>query len=213
MGNCCGSSRKNEGIPIDVYESVGPIYKETNILTENDLKIIMKRIYTIQYNSKLYEKRSLQAQRANALKKELGNEYLQLVIKSQTFEKNILDTAKKEALKALQVDTNAFNKIYDSINITDVKRMAMNAVFERIRDKQDKLGLSESAYSKLMSRSEIAYDECDFQLNSHPDIALQLSNAYDEDSYFSCEDVMMADKLYSEFRLLPIEIYAFIDEE
>lgn len=213
MGSCCVNTQKNIGIPVDFSARLSSGYSQDGILTQSDMVTILKLVFTLQYNEKLYEKRALQAQRARALREGFGERYLELAEETQDLERLIFACMEKRVLQELNVASKVYYDAKDYMDMKDIVMAAMADVLQAIRDSRQRLGLRNSGYKKLLTIYQSVYNECDFILNSQPDTALRFSNLYDEESYLSCEDVMMSDALYKEFKLLPIEIYALIEIE
>ena len=85
-------------------------------------------------------------------------------------------------------------------------------LLEEIRELEQKLGLNTAKIRKMNEMYHESYSKCDFMMRSFPEISQELSYIFEDELYLSYTDIVAADNIYNEFKLLPIEIQAFIDE-
>ena len=216
MGGCCQSSSKNEGIPIDIpSDKPEKTYGDDYVFTEEDVIKIMKEIYCAKYNNKLYEKRNLQARRAKALhenKTKLNPEYIKLAKESKELESNALREAEKNIFEKYKINVESFNTAKGKIEEEKLVEDSTKGLLEEIRELEQKLGLNTAKIRKMNEMYHESYSKCDFMMRSFPEISQELSYIFEDELYLSYTDIVAADNIYNEFKLLPIEIQAFIDE-
>ena len=215
MGNCWRSSSENEGININ--ERLAPMLdlSTKTKLTESDVEMITKRIHVIEYNTKLYEKRNLQSQRAKFLSannKKPNDQYLALIRETKELENEILETATEQVLKDYKVNIKIFKESIEVLNKEKIDSEVTKALKEEITGLQMKLGLNEKKLGELNVKYKDTYREADFMLSSHPDIAQRLSLLFENELCLNSSDVIASDILYDEYKLLPIELVSFVNE-
>ena len=211
---CClkGSAKKNEGISIMVDEMLSGTYEDKKPLSKEDLKIILNKIAIMTYNTKLYEKRNLQAQRSKLLKNGLNNNYLELLTNTKKLEEEVNNAVKAQVLEDYKVPQESYDAVKQSEDAKEVKEAVIGTLHQAIRDNRIKLGLTEKLSIELGQKYQSEYDKTNFLLNSNPEMASKLSVIYDDTQIVNYVEVMVADNMYNQFKLLPIEIQAFIEE-
>eukprot|EP00826_Nyctotherus_ovalis_P066711 TRINITY_DN9890_c0_g2_i1.p1 TRINITY_DN9890_c0_g2~~TRINITY_DN9890_c0_g2_i1.p1 ORF type:complete len:218 (+),score=77.80 TRINITY_DN9890_c0_g2_i1:147-800(+) len=214
MGMCCakGSSKKNEGIIIAVDETLSTDYTDKKTMAKDDLRILLNKISVLEYNTKLYDKRSLQAQRAKGVKIGVNERYVELVRETKKLEDEVSAAVKAQVLEEYKVPSESFESALLSPDATEVSSAALMNLFKAIRESRQKLGLNEAATAELGRNYESTYHRCNFMLNSSPAIAKDLSELYGDNQHVNYLDVIVADSLYYEYNLLPVELMAFIDD-
>ena len=181
MGSCCTNNQKNAGIPIDLNSYIEPAYGQNGTLTENDIKTILKQIFTLQYNEKLYEKRELQALRAKTVREGFNERYIKLVEETQELERKLFKIIEGKVLQDFNVSPKAYHDTKETLNKREIIIAAMAYVLQAIRDNRRRLGLRNSAYTKLLNIYQETYNKCSLILNSKPDLSLKLAYLYDEE--------------------------------
>eukprot|EP00826_Nyctotherus_ovalis_P065423 TRINITY_DN9620_c0_g4_i1.p1 TRINITY_DN9620_c0_g4~~TRINITY_DN9620_c0_g4_i1.p1 ORF type:complete len:243 (-),score=56.06 TRINITY_DN9620_c0_g4_i1:73-729(-) len=214
MGMCCakGNTKRNEGVPIIIEDTLSADYSDKKPMSREDLRIVLSKIYILEYNMKLYDKRSLQAQRAKTLKTGLNEKYLELVKETRRLDDEISAAVKAQVFEDYKIPSESFEAAMASPDSHEISEVALMNLHKAIRDNRKKLGLSESAAIHLVRGYQNAYDKCNFMLNSSPAFAKELMDLYDENQSVNYIELTTGDSLFNDFNLLPIEILAFIEE-
>ena len=195
-----------------VDEMLSGTYEDKKPLSKEDLKIILNKIAIMTYNTKLYEKRNLQAQRSKLLKNGLNNNYLELLTNTKKLEEEVNNAVKAQVLEDYKVPQESYDAVKQSEDAKEVKEAVIGTLHQAIRDNRIKLGLTEKLSIELGQKYQSEYDKTNFLLNSNPEMASKLSVIYDDTQIVNYVEVMVADNMYNQFKLLPIEIQAFIEE-
>ena len=213
MGMCClkGSSKRNEGVRV-MNEILSADYSDKKPLCKEDIKIIYEKIIVLEYNTKLYEKRDLQAQRAKLIKSDLNEKYLELIRNTRKLEDEINSAVKSQVIEEYQIPLESFESIKELEDTKEIIEAAIINLHRAIRRNKNKLGITETMAIELIKKYQCEYDKCNFMLSSIPELAKQLSVMYDENQNINYIDIMTADSFYYQFKLLPIEIQAFIED-
>ena len=209
MGNCCPnnySSAKEGNIPL-LQPTLGSDYEEGKPLTKEHLKRATISILFATYKKNMARKQKLQSQRAKALKTDITEDYLRLVRETSELEKTSFGESKTEVLGKLKVTREAYDTAKTSY--PGIMQEAMRDVVRAIREDKN---MNRAKSLDLVHKYKQAYDASNFFLNSKPESAKNLSEAYEGNNLLNYTDVYVADKLYNEFKLLPIELYALISE-
>ena len=211
---CCSNrnSKKNEGVMIVMDETLSSDYSDKKTISKEDLRIILNKIYILEYNMKLYDKRNLQAQRAKELKSGLNKNYVELVKKAKKLEDDISEAVRIQVLETFKVPSESFESTLASSDSGEIIEASLMNLYKAIRNNKKKLGLSEARFIQLTNNYDNTYDKCNFLLTSSPECAQQLSEIYDDNQSISYIQLVVADSLYYEYSLLPIEVQAFIED-
>lgn len=215
MGNCCRSSSRNEGINLEENLAPLPNLSGKKILTESEVLTILKRAYTVEYNTKLYEKRNLQSRRAKILsgnKKKPNDQYLGLIQQTKELEAGVFKEAIVKVLKDCKVDPKVFEASKEKLKKNKLDEAVAKSLMEEIKELRDKLGLNEDKVIELKEKYRAAYDEADFMLSSYPDIAQKLAALFENELYLEYTDFVATDTLYNDYKLLPIEMVSFTED-
>eukprot|EP00826_Nyctotherus_ovalis_P048408 TRINITY_DN5701_c0_g1_i11.p1 TRINITY_DN5701_c0_g1~~TRINITY_DN5701_c0_g1_i11.p1 ORF type:complete len:214 (-),score=80.73 TRINITY_DN5701_c0_g1_i11:96-737(-) len=208
MGNCCPKSAASSGIdePL-LHPTLGSDFEEGKALTEEQLKRLTTSVVFAGYRKDIERRRRLQAQRAKIVKGGLSEEYLRLARETSELEKTCCSAAEVEVLGKLKVTKEEYEKAKESFS--GILGAAMEGVMRAIREGKN---LSRAKALDLAHKYQQAYDEANFVLNSKPENARKLSDIYEGNDLIGYVDLFVADKLYNEFKMLPIEVHAFISE-
>lgn len=215
MGNCCRSSSRNEGIKLEENVTPMPNLSEKARLTESEVEMILKRAYMVEYNNKLYEKRNLQSRRAKLLSgnnKKPNDQYLKLIEETQELETELLKEAITKVLEDCKADPKVFEKSKEGLDKDKLDEKLARNLMEEIKELRDKLGLNADKVIELNEKYRRAYDEANFMLSSYPDMAQKLASLFENELYLDYIDLVAADTLYDEYKLLPIEIVSFVED-
>ena len=211
--NCCGKDAAPiyENNEINIKELFEPSQLEGVDITEDILKGIMKRIIYTEYETKLKEKRNLQEQRARILRNGLSMDYVKVMRTTKQIEDEIYAEVETVVLDNLKVKIEDFQKAKEEFNIKLITEAAINNLLSEISKSKEKLNLNDEEALKIKGKYTTTYDIQNYYLNNHPELALELEQIYGNNDYFNYLDIVTADALYSDLKLLPIEIQAFID--
>ena len=215
MGNCCirNLPGKNEGVFVNLGQRLSSTYEEDEILTHDDIKIILRRIIYSEYNERLADKRKLQYQRKKLLNKEIGEEYIKLIEESKKLELDVHKEVEEKALKDLKVNRENYESAISSIDLHSIKEMITKELLNEIKLNKKKLGMDKESIAELKKKYKSVYDECYKKIIATPDIARRLYDLYEDDLYLNHIDIVTTDTLYNSFKLLPLEAQAFIIED
>ena len=214
MGNCCSRNgiEMNEGIIVPTNQSLGINYGQDKTLTEDDFKILLKRMIYLEYNTKLKEKRSLQSQRNKELENGMGENYISSLEKSRKLDHEIKNGVEDQVLAHYNVDKDAYINNKAKIDISKTIKEATNELFKDIKQSIMSFGYNEGKIEKIKSKYQVIYDETEKELDDLPDLNRRISDLYDDDVCLNYVDVVTSDKLSSKYGLLPIEFQALIYE-
>ena len=212
MGNCC--PRNAMGSPVNLNEpllnpTLGVDYEQDKPLTEEHLKRVLSDIYFTQYKTQLSQKRKLQGQRAKSVKNGLNDDYINLVADTVKLEESIHKQSEDYVLSTLRVNHEAYKTAQGSFNMESIIELAMKEVLRAIRGVKH---LESAKASDLVNKYQVVYDQSQFMLNSNPERAQKLSMLFTNDSYLTYTDMVVADRLYNDFKMLPLEIQAYLPE-
>ena len=217
MGNCCSRSspKRYEGVNIPISPQLSSAYSTSKTLEHNDVKIIMKQMVYIAYNSKIYDKESLCSQRAKLVKEALDDKYVKLIEKTKDLEDECMKNAEIQVLEQLKIDEKTFKNTKSSMNEENLIESVTLELLKDIESIENKLSMNEEKIKKLNEQYSQAYSEAGFHLNSVPEVSMKISKAWEHGTYptyLSYQDILTSDKLYATFGLLPIETQAFLDD-
>eukprot|EP00826_Nyctotherus_ovalis_P048696 TRINITY_DN5761_c0_g6_i2.p1 TRINITY_DN5761_c0_g6~~TRINITY_DN5761_c0_g6_i2.p1 ORF type:complete len:223 (-),score=45.20 TRINITY_DN5761_c0_g6_i2:16-684(-) len=199
MGNCCRSSSKNDGITLDDKQSPLPNFSDRAKLTEIEYKMVMRRIWIMKYNTKLYEKRNLQSRRAKILignNKKPNDEYSTLIQETRAIESESLAACTAKVLEDYMISPATFEASKEGLDREKLEIEAVQGLMEEIRELQEKLGVNQKMLGELNAKCKEAYREAEFTMNSYPDVAQRLAALFENEPYLDCVDVIAADILY-----------------
>lgn len=214
MGICCpkGPSIKDDTIAIPLHESLSKSFSQSDIFTKDDIEGILKQIVYTEYNTKLYEKRKLQGERARVVKEGINRKYLELMKDTRKLNKETFNEVEEQVLKKLSVDPEGYRAAKAFLNIKEIEESVHRSLLRTIKETQNKLGINEAIANDLIGAYQQTYDKANFLMNSRPEQAMSLSELFHNDSIIGYLDILIADLLYDKYKLLPIEIMAFIEE-
>ena len=215
MGNgnvCCGPLIGESEIIINEVQfnikgEISHRYRNEGMLTENDIKFIFKHLISSKYNKRINEQRKLQARRSKALNKSFGPDYIKLVNETKELEDSIIREVEKDILNNLKVDIRDYNIAKESY---DIKVLVKPVIEDIAKVIHSSLAIDPTKIRKLNSSYQKAYEEVNFILNASVDKAKELSIAYDDTYGINYVDVMVADKIYKDFKFLPLEIISLV---
>ncbi len=213
MGACWPSDPPEKNMEIVTY----PKNVEIAVNPDNpnaavqDVKEIMKRIMFMQYNARLYDKRSLQAKRSAALKSGISKEYVELLQETKTLHDECFKEVRDKVLRELKITLDTFETGKKSADLSAIRSEIKSALYDAIRANKQKLGVSDAMAKEISSKYQAVYTKCDYMSGAKPDLAREASKLFGEDSYVGYVEIMVADSLFDDYRLLPLEIEAFVE--
>jgi len=215
MGNCCtrNAINRNNGVFVNLNQTLSPTYQQHQQLNEEDVRMILKRIIYLDYNAKLPEKRKLQQQRKKILDKEIGEEYVKIMEDSKKLELDVYREMKTQVLNDLKIEKDNYEQALPPLNIKTITEEVTKSLLNDIRINKSKLGISKSNVVEIKKNYPTVYDKCHKKLAEIPDIARRLSDLYEEDLFLNYIDAITADTLYNNYKLLPLEIQAFLIDD
>jgi len=213
MGMCCPGSPsiKEDTIAIPLNENLSKQFSHSDIFTKEDIETILKQIVFTEYNTKLYEKRKLQGQRAQAVKVEVGKKYLELMKDTKKLQRENFRVVEEQVLNKLSINPENYQSAKVSLNIKEIEDSVLKTLLKAIRDTQSKLGITDTIANDLINSYHQTYHKANFLMNSKPELAMSLSELFQEEFASNYLDVLIADLLYDKYKLLPIEVLAFVD--
>ena len=132
--------------------------------------------------------------------------------KSKDLKVITLKEAEKYIFEKYKINVESFNTAKGKIEEEKLIEDSIKGLLEEIRELEQKLGLNEEKIKKMNEMYHESYNKCDFMMRSIPEISQELSYIFEDELYLSYTDIVAADSIYNEFKLLPIEVQAFIDE-
>eukprot|EP00826_Nyctotherus_ovalis_P066245 TRINITY_DN9773_c0_g1_i5.p1 TRINITY_DN9773_c0_g1~~TRINITY_DN9773_c0_g1_i5.p1 ORF type:complete len:216 (-),score=59.51 TRINITY_DN9773_c0_g1_i5:140-787(-) len=192
-------------LELEVKGEISRGYRSEGVLSEDDLKLISKHLICSRYMKRIGEQRKLQARRAKALSKKLGDDYVKLVSETRQLEDAIELEAQKETLSKLKVFPEDYEAAKPSLHAEAILQPSLREASKLIRSAT---ALSPDKAERLNDRYQKTYEAANFVLNTSPDKARELSLLLSEGVDYV--DVVVADMLYSEFRLLPLEVLSLV---
>ena len=209
MGVCCyyvDKADKNEFI---VPDRVNEDVKSKGVLNKNRMAEIMEFIIINQYERTKKEQSNLQKQRVEILKQGLTEKYVESIKELKEFETKSFEDIEKNVVRQNGIKINDYNNAKNNL---DMKEIMDNA----IKNNSDKLKESIRNKNPVFNENRLRtlykdkHDSCSSMISSNPIIARELLEIYTIEDYISHIDILTADKLYDEFKLLPLEIQLFI---
>lgn len=213
MGICCpgGPSIKDDTIAIPLNESLSKQFAQSDIFTKDDVEAILKQVVFTEYNTKLYEKRKLQKQRAQAAREELNTKYLALMKDTKKLGKENFAAVEELVLKKFSVNPESYQAAKASLNMKEIEDAVLESLYNTIRETRNKLGITDAIATDLMNSYQQTYDRANFLLNSKPELAMSLSELFQHEFGPNYLDIIIADLLYDKYKLLPIEMLAIVE--
>eukprot|EP00826_Nyctotherus_ovalis_P044040 TRINITY_DN4714_c0_g1_i2.p1 TRINITY_DN4714_c0_g1~~TRINITY_DN4714_c0_g1_i2.p1 ORF type:complete len:248 (+),score=73.78 TRINITY_DN4714_c0_g1_i2:98-745(+) len=213
MGICCpgGPSIKDDTIAIPLNESLSKQFAHSDIFTKDDVEAILKQIVFTEYNTKLYEKRKLQKQRAQVAKEEVSKKYLELMKDTKKLDKENFAAVEEQVLKKFSINPESYQAAKASLNMKEIEDAVLESLLKTIRETRNKLGITDAIATDLMNSYQQTYDRANFLLNSKPELAMSLSELFQHEFGANYLDIIIADLLYDKYKLLPIEMLAIVE--
>ena len=212
MGCACNTEDHLEYEMILSYdnESIGKEYESTKILTEDDVRKIIKAMIYLEYNTRIRDKRSLQAKRAGELNNGLSKNYLQLLRETKEIDNEIKPIVEAKVLTDYKVNPEDFKTARESMNTENIVNEVMETLLKSIFNKKEALCISGCDVLDIEEKLQNQYDEANFKLNANPEISMEIESLYKDEVYITSTDILVADAMYKDYKLLPLELQAMI---
>ena len=189
---------------------IGKEYESTKILTEDDVKKIIKAMIYLEYNTRIRDKRSLQAKRAGELNNGLSKNYLQLLRETKEIDNEIKPIVEAKVLTDYKVNPEDFKTARESMNTENIVNEVMETLLKSIFNKKEALCISGCDVLDIEEKLQNQYDEANFKLNANPEISMEIESLYKDEVYITSTDILVADAMYKDYKLLPLELQAMI---